>query len=105
VSSRSLASEHSNVSGSISLPSPANSYSFDEIQTAGGTRCHQGINNGKSIEFGVAGNDASNTIAYARVLVPIGKKPKRIDCSRVYELEIERLKAELEVMKYSMEIE
>lgn len=101
----SLASDLDRISGAISLPNSPNSYNYDEIQTSEGTRCHQGISNGKSFEFGVAGTDASNTVAYARLIVPIGKKPKRIDCSRVYELEIQRLKAELEIMKYSMEIE
>ena len=38
-------------------------------------------------------------LAYARVTVPLGKQPKRIDCSRVYELEIERLREEVALLR------
>jgi hypothetical protein len=31
--------------------------------------------------------------------VPLGHKPKRIDCSRVYELELQKLREELAVLK------
>jgi hypothetical protein len=31
-------------------------------------------------------------LAYARVTIPLGRKPKRIDCSQIYELEIARLR-------------
>lgn len=37
--------------------------------------------------------------AYARVTVPLGHKPKRIDCNQVYELEIAKLKREVELLK------
>lgn len=89
----------------------------DSIETPGGTRCRQSINsNGAYVDLGVVGSAASPNVtsggaafysderdrqatAYARVTIPIGKKPKRIDCTTVYELEIERLKRELELMK------
>ena len=38
-------------------------------------------------------------LAYARVTMPLGKRPKRIDCSRVYELEIERLREEVALLR------
>ena len=42
-------------------------------------------------------------LAYARVTIPLGKMPKRIDCSKIYELEIAKLKQELELMKMNAE--
>jgi hypothetical protein len=91
----------------------------DSIETPGGTRCRQSINsNGAYMDLGVVGNAASSpnsdvpggsafytderdrqATAYARVTIPLGKKPKRIDCSTVYELEIERLKREVELLR------
>ena len=43
-------------------------------------------------------------LAYAltgvmRIIVPLGASPKRLDCARLYDLEIERLKAEIEQLK------
>lgn len=35
----------------------------------------------------------------ARMVVPLGKKPARIDCARLYELELARMKREIELLK------
>jgi hypothetical protein len=39
------------------------------------------------------------TSVYARVTIPIGKRPQRIDCTRVYELEIQKVQREVELLK------
>ena len=73
-------------------------------------RCSQSINSsGGYLDFGVAGGDLStyhdpeptapatqSAIGYARIIIPLGTPPKRLDCSRLYDLEIQRLKAEIE---------
>ena len=79
-------------------------------------RCSQSINsNGGYLDLGVAGGDlntyysspgtatAQAAVGYARVVIPIGKAPKRLDCNRLYELEIQRLKAEIEMLKIGLE--
>jgi len=35
-------------------------------------------------------------------VVPIGRTPKRVDCSRLYELEVERLQLELKLLKMGL---
>lgn len=94
----------------------------DTIETSSGTRCRQSINsNSGYVDVGIAGsaghgvpqsssglfisiNDRDKeALAYARVTIPIGKKPKRIDCSKIYELEISRLKQELELLRMNAE--
>ena len=42
-------------------------------------------------------------MVYARVSMPLSKPPARLDCARVYDLEIERLKQELEFLRMSVE--
>jgi len=89
----------------------------DTIETASGTRCRQSINsNGAYLDVGVAGhaasgvspyaslfpqpgNSGSDATGYARLTVPLGKRPQRIDCSRIYELEIARMKREIELLE------
>lgn len=56
--------------------------------------------------MGVVGgqNDAESpsTGVYSRVVVPLGHSPKRVDCTRLHELEIERLRMELELARMGL---
>lgn len=85
----------------------------DAITTSEGVRCSQSINSsGGYLDFGVAGGDLSNyatantdqsAIGYARIIVPLGASPKRLDCARLYDLEIARLRAEIEMLKIGLQ--
>lgn len=110
------------------LPStPGNSVGGDSVRGRDGTTCTQGTHTGPTLDFGVTGtqntnsaNSSSPTIVnnyfngtsestnstnggdfgvYARIVVPLGFEPERIDCTQLYSLEIERLKIELENLK------
>jgi hypothetical protein len=41
---------------------------------------------------------------YGRVVIPLGKRPRRVDCTSLYELEIERLRMELELMRMGLAV-
>ncbi|MEZ5654830.1 MAG: hypothetical protein R3E04_02900 [Sphingobium sp.] len=102
-------------------PAPSGSGGEDSIETSGGTRCRQSMNsNGSYLDVGVAGSAASSlpqdanrysfndgrdreATVYARVSIPLGKRPERIDCSRVYELELEKLRREVELLRLGIE--
>ena len=92
----------------------------DSIETADGTRCRQSMNNnGAYADAGVVGNKArqpdtrnglsllnDNTdyaLGYFRVTIPLGPKPQRIDCTRLYEMELARLRREIELLKMNPE--
>lgn len=100
--------------------SPTGPGGEDTIETSEGTRCRQSINNnGAYADAGVVGNRSRPTdnrtnlsllgdnsdyaMAYVRVTVPIGAKPKRLDCTQLYDLEINRLKREIELLKLNAE--
>ncbi|MBB6124729.1 hypothetical protein [Sphingobium subterraneum] len=98
-------------------PAPVGSGGEDAIETSSGTRCRQSMNNnGSYLDVGMTGSAASSPAAnsarfgyndsrdreatlYARVTIPLGKRPDRIDCSRVYELELEKLRREVELLR------
>lgn len=98
-------------------PAPQGPGGEDTIETASGTRCRQSINSNRGyVDVGVTGtagsglpqtenvfvsvNDRDNeATAYARVTIPIGKQPKRLDCARIYEMEIQRLREEVELLR------
>lgn len=88
----------------------------DAITTSEGVRCSQSINSsGGYLDFGVAGGDLTSyaspgqpnsgqsAIGYARIIVPLGAAPKRLDCARLYDLEIARLRAEIELLKIGLQ--
>ena len=79
-------------------------------------RCTQSLNSsGSYLDFGVAGGDIDSsqavgatpsrqgTIGYARIVIPLGSSPKRLDCARLYDLEIARLKAEIQLLKTGLQ--
>ena len=97
-------------------PAPSGSGGEDSIETSTGTRCRQSINsNGAYLDMGAVGSAASplpsdqrsvlnadrdrEALAYARVTIPLGKRPKRIDCHSIYQMEIAKLRQELELLK------
>ena len=103
-------------SGVYLPPAPTGPGGEDAIETSSGTRCRQSINSsGAYVDFGVAGttgtrddptrafvyrdNRPNEATGYARVTIPLGKKPQRIDCSQVYELELAKLKREVELLR------
>lgn len=102
-------------------PAPSGPGGEDSIETAEGTRCRQSINSsGPYLDVGMSGSRSraeateqrslvttapfgDQALAYARVTVPLGRRPARIDCSRLYELEISRLRREIELMRMAAE--
>jgi hypothetical protein len=98
------------------LPSPpVGPGGEDAITTSEGVRCSQSINSsGGYLDFGVAGGDLSSytapgtsagqsAIGYARIIIPLGPAPKRLDCARLYDLEIARLRAEIEMLRIGLQ--
>jgi hypothetical protein len=101
--------------GILLPPPPSGPGGEDSITTSDGVRCSQSINsNGGYLDLGVAGGDLNtyyspgqnpgqSAVGYARVVIPIGKTPQRLDCTRLYEMEIQRLKAEIQLLQIGLE--
>lgn len=111
-----LASSSALAGDGIFLPSPPTGPGGeDSITTSDGARCTQSVNSsGGYLDFGIAGGDIDNitpgtvpttqsAIGYARLVIPLGSPPRRLDCARLYELEIEKLKAEIRMLKVGLQ--
>jgi len=102
----------------FALPGAPLNYQSDKFR-AGDLDCSNAIGSATTLEFGVTGlisnghYDAMNNYfnetrtgdigVYSRIVIPLGAKTKnRIDCNRLYELELK--KKELEVMKLEKEL-
>lgn len=89
----------------FSLPGVSLPQGQDEVRAADGTTCRSAISgNGAYLDLGViGGSGAAGTMAtYGRVVIPLGRSPGRLDCSRLYALEVERLQMELRLLKMGL---
>jgi hypothetical protein len=102
----------------LSLPSAPGNYQSDKFR-AGDLDCSNAIGSATNLEFGVTGivgrgytdpldgyvdQRVGDVGIFARITIPLGQKPKaRIDCNRLYELELR--KKQLEVMRLEQEIQ
>jgi hypothetical protein len=81
----------------------------DEVHAADGTTCRSAVSgSGAYLDLGVirGNNQSNNDVAtYGRVVIPIGRTPKRLDCSRLYELEVQRLQMELKLLKMGVNVD
>lgn len=90
----------------LSLPSAPTVHGSDIVRGAGGVSCQSSVSNGGAyFDAGLINSedmfDRGATAAYGRVVIPLGKKAERLDCNKLYELEIRRLEMELEIMRMS----
>ncbi len=79
---------------------------YDEITTTNGTRCRQAMGSNWNVDAGVLDSQdgRSGGVVYGRVTYAIGAQ-KRIECSRLYELELESLRLEIELLRGDWVIE
>lgn len=112
----------------LAIPSSPQSYQSDRVR-AGTLECSQAIGSSTNVEFGVVGllnqNDPYGQFnytsgmyvspdgydpngyvrdvgVYAKITIPIGAPKKRLDCNRLYELELRA--RELEIKKLEAEV-
>ena len=96
-----------NISG-FNLPGVSLSQGSDEVRAADGTTCRSAVGgSGAYMDVGIIGNPeqdaASGSMsAYGRIVVPLGRQPKRLDCSRLYDLEVQRLELELRLTQMGL---
>ena len=89
----------------LQLPQVPQPNGQDEIRAADGTTCRSSMasNNAYLDMGGIGGQGADGSFdsgtVYGRLIVPLGDIPKRLDCSSLYNLEIERLRNELQLIR------
>ena len=99
----------------LQLPSAPGSYQSDKFKS-GQMDCSNAIGSATTLEFGVTGlidggrydafnewvndKEVGSIGVYSRIVIPLGAKPKkRIDCNRLYELELQKKSLELEQLR------
>ena len=92
----------------FTLPGVRSPSGNDEVRAADGTTCRSSMGNrGAYIDLGgVAsenGGKFGDSSVYGRVIIPLGQKPDRIDCNALYQLEIERLRLEMRLLREAAE--
>ena len=98
-----------NSSLSLQLPNPPMNYQSDSFR-AGNLECSNAIGGGTNLEFGVFGGinedmfgfRTNDTGVYARIVIPLDGPKTRIDCSRLFELELQY--RQMEVLRLQTEL-
>ncbi|MEM6913274.1 MAG: SPOR domain-containing protein [Pseudomonadota bacterium] len=88
----------------MNLPNAPMTTGQDIVRGADGTSCQTAIaSGGPYLDVGVLQSQdfyqRDSAAVYGRVVIPIGKRAKRLDCTRLYQLEIERMRMELELLR------
>ena len=97
---------------SLAIPSAPGSYLSDRFR-AGDLDCSMAIGSGTNVEFGVLGviNNNTQTIStdttgrtkdvgvYGRIIIPIGAPKGRVDCSILYDLELQKKRMEIQKLE------
>jgi hypothetical protein len=99
----------------LAIPNTQPSYQSDSFD-AGELRCSNAIGSATQLEYGVTGIINQGTSydpdqpaigdigVYARIIIPLGKTAKnRIDCNKLYELELQKKRLELEKLQQELE--
>lgn len=88
----------------FNLPGVSLPQGQDEVRAADGTSCRSAVGGaGTYLDVGAIkdslSGDPQDVATYARVVIPLGSRPSRLDCAKLYALEIERLQMELRLLK------
>lgn len=92
----------------FNLPGVQLPQGHDEVRAADGTTCRSAVAGaGAYLDTGLIGNPSNGSgsdglSAYGRVVIPLGRKPARLDCGRLYDLEVQRLQMELRLMQMGL---
>ena len=98
----------SNTQFGVNLPNVALPSGSDEVRASDGTSCRSAQGgNGAYLDSGVIGSPGGNGLGesgaiYSRVVIPLGETPRRLDCGALYDLEVQRLRAELQLAKMGL---
>ncbi len=77
--------------------------SSDIVRTADGASCEQSLSTGKHMEEGSFNVDNSSGV-YVRMVFQLGKKKSNIDCSHMYNLEVQRMELELDELRAKIKL-
>lgn len=106
----------------IVLPPTTPSFGQDEFHSSDGTSCRSSMDGARRIEAGAYGTGSryqdrrqetlfdsfsrepeQNMGAYVRFTMSLDAKKKRMDCNRLYDLELQKKELELHMMKQSLQ--
>lgn len=107
---------------SAQLPSLGSTGTGSEVTTASGASCRTGTQR-TTVDVGITSRSYDNMgaqpinphtsmynintpqdtgMVYARIVIPIGAKKSQLDCSRMYDLELNRMKSENELLRQQL---
>lgn len=111
-----------NAQSGFYLPTPTPSPGQDEFRASDGTSCRTTMDGSKRVEVGtfatggqrqdnsynlpgyLASPTQGNVGIYGRYTWSLDARPMRMDCNRLYQLEIEKREIEIQIMRRSLSV-
>ena len=90
------------ISQSLNLPSGTTGSNLYDEFTSGGIRCRNSLQTPMRFDVGTLLNDEGQGGLYGRLIIPLGSKPSRFDCSRLFDLEMRRQEMEIQLLEQQM---
>ncbi len=75
---------------------------YDQFRTADGTTCRSSNETRSELEFTSYTDNGGDAGVKATIVIKLGELPKPLNCKRLEDLEVERLKLELETLKQQL---
>ena len=84
------------------IPVAPNNNRYDEF-TSGGLRCRNTLGSATTFDTGVIANQPQfgeeQYGVYGRITIPLGKTPSRLNCGRLFDLEMRRLELDIQALE------
>ncbi len=92
---------------SVYLPTAPVAHGTDSVRGAAGVSCQSAVGSGGPyLDVGLIGSqdvfNRETASLYGRIVVPLGERPQRPDCTKLYELEIARMRMELDLLRLGL---
>lgn len=97
---------------SVQLPSTVTGGSRDRIVSPDRFECENSLSGKAQLEYGVAASNSrnannfspnqdtgNNVTVYGKIIIPIGGPKNRIDCNRLFELEVRKRELEIRLLE------
>lgn len=102
-----------NAQVSVQLPSTSANVARDRIVTPERFECENALGGKAQVEYGVAASNSqnnnnfqatpptggNNVTVYGKIVIPIGGPKSRIDCNRLFELEVRKRELEIRLLE------
>lgn len=86
------------------MPTVKTPSGYDRVKTSDGLTCESSVASDTYIQTGIYSVNSEDSAVFAQVVIPLTGARKRLDCSKLYDLELRARAQEIELLKKQLEL-